>query len=157
MAEIVTHASVDAPIPTVWGILTDFERYPDWNPMVVQMIGEPRVGCRLTLHVRVRGRALELPVRVLIATPGEQLCWGGGVRGLLWVEHYVGLSADGGRTRIVHGERFQGVLGSSLHRMVRLESYEAMNQALIQRALLPAEPGAAAEPGVSADPSGVPR
>lgn len=150
MAEIVTHLHVDAPAAAVWEVLADFERYPDWNPMMVRMIGRPERGAWLRLHVDVRGSIRRLPARVLVADPGEELRWGGGVPGLLWIEHYVCLSPDGDRTRVVHGERFTGLLGPILGRAMRPEIYEAMNQALAQRladrvsaAAAPAPDGAA--------------
>lgn len=133
MSEIETRCTVEAPAQAVWSVLTDFARYPDWNPMMERMIGEPEVGAPLTLHVRIRGRRLVLPAEVRICDPLEHLSWGGGLSVLLGVDHYVRLQASGDRTHVVHGERFTGLLGFGGARVVGTAPYEAMNAALIER------------------------
>ena len=34
MRQISTEIEINAPVETVWSILTDFDKYPDWNPFV---------------------------------------------------------------------------------------------------------------------------
>ena len=53
------HASIDidAPADLVWGIVADFERYPEWNPFIVRATGLQRVGERLDITIRAPGRA----------------------------------------------------------------------------------------------------
>jgi uncharacterized protein YndB with AHSA1/START domain len=53
-----TSVDIDAPIEAVWSVMTDFARYPEWNPFVVaiQLLdGELRQGSTLGLHVRWAG------------------------------------------------------------------------------------------------------
>lgn len=54
---------VAAPAPTVWAVITDLARYPEWNPFVVS--------CRSTL---VPGEAIVMRVRVLpfVAQPQRE-------------------------------------------------------------------------------------
>jgi hypothetical protein len=35
---------IGASADTVWDVLTDFERYPEWNPSLPSIGGEPRPG-----------------------------------------------------------------------------------------------------------------
>ncbi|WP_405512784.1 SRPBCC family protein [Streptomyces canus] len=44
MREISTYVDIDAKPRIVWEVLTDFARYPDWNPYVREVTGEVRVG-----------------------------------------------------------------------------------------------------------------
>jgi uncharacterized protein YndB with AHSA1/START domain len=41
---------VGAPPMTVWAILTDLKRYPDWNPLFREASGQIAVGNRITLR-----------------------------------------------------------------------------------------------------------
>jgi hypothetical protein len=53
--EISTMCEIEAPIETVWEILTDLDGYDDWNPFVVRAIssaGGTSVGSLLDLTVR---------------------------------------------------------------------------------------------------------
>lgn len=78
--------------------------------------------------------------KVLVAEPNTELRWLGRllIPGLFDGEHYFRLSSLGSnRTRLVHGERFSGVLvpfaKSSLESATRA-GFEAMNKALKARA-----------------------
>jgi hypothetical protein len=67
-------ADIDAPIERVHAIMMDFARYREWNPFVVGITGEARVGGILTLDVRFhdgqRSRTRE-QIEVL-TTPGDR-------------------------------------------------------------------------------------
>lgn len=44
---------VAAPADTVWRVLTDFPRYPEWNPFVVACRSSLDPGTSITMRVRV--------------------------------------------------------------------------------------------------------
>ena len=46
--ELNTRVTIDAPVETVWDILTDLEAYAEWNPFISESSGKPEVGQRLT-------------------------------------------------------------------------------------------------------------
>jgi len=54
---------IAAPPPVVWEVLTDFARYPEWNPFVVE--------CRSTLQP---GAAMDMRVK-LLGPPQRQVEW----------------------------------------------------------------------------------
>jgi hypothetical protein len=136
--EIRTEIHIAASAARVWAILTDLAAFPDWNPLVLEGSGELRPGARLRLRIR-SGRELRVRPLVLAARPERELRW----RGELlhpWLfagEHYFLLEPDPKGTRLVHGERFSGVLVGLVGRMLDAHAardFAAMNQALRRRA-----------------------
>jgi hypothetical protein len=68
---------IDAPIETVWQILTDLEGYPRWNPFVVQARSQKSgdtVGAMMTLSVRWRDGSTTTSTEEVIEVhaPGQQ-------------------------------------------------------------------------------------
>jgi len=60
---------IDAPVARVWGILTEFDRYGEWNSFTPRVETTLRIGDPIHLHVRlVGGRLLH---RVEIVTRNE--------------------------------------------------------------------------------------
>lgn len=133
--DIDTSVVIDAPPDEVYAVLTDFERYPEWNPYHIRVVGEPEVGADLEVRVsRPDGKVVDVPhVEVFEAVPGEALVWGGGIEGVFKGEHRFDLAetAEGG-TRLSHTEVFAGAfIGfADLPVEVLTEGYARMNRAL---------------------------
>ena len=71
---VVDEVTVDASAATVWGILTDFERYGDWNPVVTSISGERRLGAELDLALQRPGADVEeLHPEIVIWRPKRKL------------------------------------------------------------------------------------
>lgn len=135
--EVRADIEIDAPVEEVWGALTDFDAYSDWNPFIVSAEGEPRVDAQLTNVLAGGGSTRTFTPTVLVADEERELRWIGrfGVPGIVDGEHYFLLEEIGnGRTRLVQGETFTGALvpfaGGSLD--VK-DNFEAMNTALKER------------------------
>ena len=47
---------IDAPVERVWQILTDVDRYGDWNPFTPRVETSLAIGDPIHLHVRLRGK-----------------------------------------------------------------------------------------------------
>jgi hypothetical protein len=141
MKELTTSIVIDAPAARVWRILTDFPRYPEWNPLIRSITGEPRTGEKLELRMEPRGgRAMTFKPTVLRADPEQELRWLGRLLlpGVFDGEHILRLEPgpDGGVTFLQH-EVFRGllvpVLSSMLDRTTR-PAFQQMNLALKHRA-----------------------
>ena len=50
--QIKTSININASCETIWNILTDFERYPDWNPFIKSILGDVKVGNRVKIKVQ---------------------------------------------------------------------------------------------------------
>ena len=49
MPSISATIDIVAPPDAVWEVLTDYARYPEWNPFIVEMSGDKR-GLSVTLY-----------------------------------------------------------------------------------------------------------
>ena len=140
MFEIVSDIEIDAPPSRVWSALTDFHSFPDWNPFVRHIEGEPRKGQRLRVTIHPPGgKQVTFSPTVVAAHTTWELRWLGHLLfpGLFDGEHYFRIHELGeGRSRFVHGERFTGLLVPFLRKgldtMTRA-GFHAMNSALKAR------------------------
>ena len=137
MQTIATDITIDAPTDAVWAVLTDFERYDEWNPFIIRGAGEARVGAELDLTMKVVGESRFRPT-VQIVEAGRVLEWLGaaGRPGIFDGRHRFELVADGDRTRLMHTEVFSGFLHRPLLAVIGRRTragFEAMNRALADR------------------------
>lgn len=143
-AEIVTEVEIDATPRQVWSLLGNPESYRDWNPFIVSMEGELAAGATLVNRMRPEGGS-EMTFRptVLKAEPERELRWLGRlfVPRLFDGEHYFVLHARDGGTRLVHGERFHGVLLWFIDTNRFRADFKRMNAALKARLENPVQDG----------------
>ncbi len=138
--ELRTEVEIQAPAPVVFRVLTDFARYPEWNPFLTRVEGKLEVGTSLSLDLSLpEGSSYTLAPRLERFEPDAELRWRAQylAAALLEAEHFFQLSAaDSGATRLVHGQNFSGFLlrfaAGSLTLAARGAVY--MNQALKKRA-----------------------
>jgi len=138
---------IRAPLDAVWRILTDFSAYPEWNPHIRQVRGNPRLGGRLTIHSQPpKGRRVVLRPKVVTWSPPTELRWRGTFisRFLFTGEHGFKLEelADT-RVRFHQDETFTGLL-VPIYARLRLprtrEGFHEANEALRERAEADAKP-----------------
>lgn len=141
---IDTDILIDAEPAAVWAALTDRDRYHEWNPFIRRMDGDLSMGSRLTVEIGAPGqRTMRFRPTVTALEPERQLAWVGRlvVRGILDGEHSFTLHpVDGGRrTRLVHSERFSGLLVRVARRMLddTASGFEHFNTALKDRVEAP--------------------
>lgn len=146
MKELHSEIEIDTSAELVWGVLTDFASYPEWNPFVRKISGEPKVGERLEVRLEPPGgRGITLRPTVLKAEPERELRWLGHlwVSGLFDGEHSLSIHPLGeNHVRFVQAETFRGVLlplfARSLDHGTR-RGFEEMNRTLKERAEAPRE------------------
>ncbi len=139
MRKIETTVDIDAPPAAVWDVLATFRSYPEWNPFVREISGEPDLGRRL--HVRLQtpsGRGFSFKPRVTAAEPAQRFAWLGrlGLPGLFDGHHMFELTCSDNGTHLVHREEFRGLLVPFLWRSLDTDTragFEQMNQALKSR------------------------
>ena len=140
---IDTAVDIDADPKTVWQVLTDFSAYPDWNPFIRSIEGEPNQGSRLSVLIQPPGqKPMRFRPLVQAAENSAKLSWIGCLmlRGLLDGRHEFEIHPHGRGTRVLHREFFSGLLVPLFwNRMVQptRAGFEAMNRALKARAETP--------------------
>lgn len=133
--------AIDAPAATVWSILVDLPRYPEWNPFIRRAWGSLDVGG--TVHVRVSPPS-KLPLRfaaeILHRDEDRELHWRGTMGGA-WLgsgDHRFVIEPIGDRrVRFTQTERFEGLLPRLVRPLLAREAragFDAMNRALAARA-----------------------
>ena len=105
---------IDAPAETVWRVLADTARYPEWNPFVLRLDGDLREGGRVAVTIRAPGRKpVTFKAQVHRLDPGRELRWRGRwfVPGVFDGEHALTVEplADG-RARFGTHEVVSGLL-----------------------------------------------
>ena len=68
---------IDAPASLVWEVLTDLERYPQWNPFCPRIESTLKLGDPVHMHISVPGTSETQPVsETLVACePQRLLSW----------------------------------------------------------------------------------
>jgi hypothetical protein len=136
MFEIVTHIEIGGSPAQVWRALTDFPSYPQWNSSIPSIEGFAAKGQRLKVFFRPYGAiGIKFWVEIAVVLQRE-FRWTGHLlfSGIFAGEHYFLITPLApNRVKLVHGERFSGLLSPIVRRLVA-KRYEAvilaMNQAL---------------------------
>ena len=146
MKELRSEIEIAAPAGRVWEILTNFARFPQWNPFIRQVRGNILEGRRLEVTMQPSGaRGMIFKPVILKAETNRELRWKGHllVPGLFDGEHIFTIEPDGSdRVRFVQREIFTGLLVPLLARGLDTDirrGFEEMNQALKVRAEQAAE------------------
>jgi hypothetical protein len=133
---IDTDILIHAPLPRVWDVLTDFARWPEWNPTIRSLSGELRLGAPLVARMHPRnGRPMTFRPKVVALEPGCSFAWRGRLLlpGLFDGRHSFALTAEGTDTRLHHGETFRGLLVPLLPARQFVADFVALNEALKTR------------------------
>jgi hypothetical protein len=132
---------IRAPLDVVWGVLTNFDAYPDWNPHIRRVVGKVDQGARIAINTKPPGgRAIAMRPTVVKWQPPHELRWRSTfLSGRLFTgEHGFRLEPTGpDRVRFVQDETFNGVLVplySSLRLPRTRRGFHETNEALRHRA-----------------------
>lgn len=137
---IVTEIIINAPAERVWEILTNTEKYADWNPFLLKIKGEIKIGNRLENTMKNGNSTIIFKPQVLQVIPENYFEW----LGKLWVSgifdgrHYFRLEKiNSTQIKLTHGEEFSGLLSGYVLKKNGNEirqNFVEMNQALKRRA-----------------------
>jgi hypothetical protein len=140
MKDLHSEVEIQASAERVWQLLTDFERFPEWNPFIRQASGKIQAGERLEVKLQPPGGSpMTFRPTVLKAETDQELRWLGHllIPGLFDGEHHFMIERLGvQRVRFVQGEQFKGLLVPLTAGMLEKtrQGFEEMNRALKERA-----------------------
>jgi hypothetical protein len=141
MSVYQTTFEINASASRVWQVLTDLERYAEWNPQIPSASGRLEVGQRIRLRLALPARpTLDLSAIIEEVQPDRLLTWRGYVVRPSLFEGYRKFAIqpiDGGRSSVTHVEDIHGVFGplfSVLMGAAVAKSQQMLNAALRARA-----------------------
>ncbi len=136
MKRLETRIDTDASPKEVWAVLMDFDSYPEWNPMIVSLKGEAKVGAKLRNTIALKpGRQMSFKPTVVEYDPGRRFGWKGklGPGGLFDGLHRFEVQPSATGATFIHSEEFSGLLPPLLGGVLRAthKAVIAMNEALV--------------------------
>lgn len=110
---------IDAPPTTVWHLLTDVERWPEWTPTMkyVKRRESGPLALDSTADVDVDG-AGKSTLRVTEYTHGRSFTWGSNVRGVRFAAAHI-LEPAGAGSRVTLWVEFTGIMATVFAPMLR--------------------------------------
>jgi len=73
---ITRSVDIEASANVVWSVLTDFERYPEWNPFNVHMESSFQMGAAVHMRVALFATRLQRQTEYITTlVPKEKICW----------------------------------------------------------------------------------
>jgi len=140
MKLIETEIEIAASPERVWSILTDLEKYAEWNPFIKNAKGKVQVGEKLDVLISPpKGKTMAFKPIVKSVIENSEFIWLGRFLfpGIFDGEHIFNIHHDDSGSLLVQKEKFSGILvpmmWSSLDTNTRA-GFELMNQALKERA-----------------------
>ncbi len=132
---IKTEIRIKASPKKVWSVLTDFEKYPDWNPFILSLTGEMVIG----QNIKIVLPDMKFKPTLLVFEKNKELRWIGKLlfKGLFDGEHsFIIEDNKDGTVTFRHEEIFNGILVGPFAKKLdndTREGFEAMNEALKKR------------------------
>jgi len=143
MKQIITEIEIISSPAKVWGILTDFEKYQDWNPFIKQINGSDKEGGKLEVFIESPGgKVMVFKPTIKKVEKNKKLSWLGRalMPGIFDGEHtFEIIEVRENSLKFVQSENYSGLIVPLIWRSIEeniRNGFSAMNQALKQRAEL---------------------
>jgi hypothetical protein len=142
--EIRTEILIRATPAKIWAILTHFDDYQHWNPLIKFIRGPVAVGNKIVVRLEPPGKkGMTFKPKVLAFDSGKSFRWLGHLLfpGLFDGEHLFELvENEDGTTLFIQSEGFNGILVPLFKKMLdnnTTEGFKIMNQRLKEMAEKP--------------------
>lgn len=130
--ELNSEIEINASPETVWNLLTDTSRFPEWNPFIRRLSGELKVGQKLAVFIQPSGaNGMEFRPAVTKVEPNRELRWLGRLilPGLFDGEHIFQIESLGEkRVRFHQREIFSGILVPLLKKSLDADTRRGFNE-----------------------------
>ncbi len=125
----------------IWGILTNFKEYEKWNPFMIKIIGEPKLGAKIEVQIQtIKGKKRTYYPIITKFEINKELRWKGRsiLPGIFDGERiFIIEKSELNKVSFLHEEIFKGLgvrmIGNKLDEDLS-ESFNGMNKALKARA-----------------------
>ena len=139
MKELRTEIEIQATPEKVWQVISELDKYPEWNPFIHHAIGKTKIGEKVDITFKTGSKEMTLHCMVIKVEPNRELRWKYhvGLNTLFSGEHsFVIEPIDANHVRFVDREVFNGLLVPLQAKDIDTNSkhgFEAMDQALKAR------------------------
>ena len=140
MKELRTEIQIKASPDKIWAVLTDFKKYPEWNPMIKSFEGKLAIGEKVTVRLQQPGSsAMTFKPTITLMIPNKTFRWQGHllISGLFDGEHIFEIEdKKNGTSTFIHRENFKGILIPLFKKMIEVntkQGFELMNVELKKR------------------------
>jgi hypothetical protein len=130
--EIKAAILINASPSTVWNILTDFEKYPNWNPFIKSITGNIKIGENFTARIEPpNSKGMTFKPKLLAFEKHKEFRWLGKlfIKGLFDGEHKFELiDNNDGTTTFIQSEKFYGILVPLFKKMLDINTRNGFNE-----------------------------
>jgi hypothetical protein len=140
MKEVYSEIQIKASASVVWGILTDFEKFGEWNPFITEISGKLKEGSELRVFMEPpNSKGMEFKPTLKKVETEKKIQW----LGKVWIpklfdgEHrWIINQIDDNTVLFIQKERFTGIFIPFFTKLLKntKSGFEMMNQNLKQRA-----------------------
>lgn len=137
--EIETSIKINSKADKIWQELTNFDEYKNWNPFIIDIIGELGENKILKIIVKMNDlKTMSFKPKILKCNKKQELRWLGKLlfSGIFDGEHYFLIKENIDETcTFIQGEKFSGVLIPFSKNTIlnTKKSFETMNEKLKKR------------------------
>ena len=132
--EIKTEIIIRTTPEKIWTILTDFEKYPQWNPFITSIKGKVERGKKIQVRIEPpNGKGMTFNPTVLTKDENRELRWLGKFlfSGLFDGEHKFELIENGnGTVTFIQSEKFTGIFVGLFNPEKTQQGFTEMNKKL---------------------------
>jgi hypothetical protein len=118
MKEFTATGTINAKPETIWAILMDASKYPEWDPSAERIEGRIAPGETVKAYTKLSpGRAF--PAKINVFEPNKKMVWSGGMPlGLFKGERTFTLTPKGNAVEFTIREVFSGPLSGLIGRSI---------------------------------------
>jgi hypothetical protein len=119
---------INAPIENVWDILTDVEKYNQWNPLLYMANGKIKQGEIVIIHAKTATKDMRLKCQVTKVEPLRELTWTFSIIHTFLFQgvHTFRLEPGEGGLKFIDREKFTGLLLPTQAKDLRTNGLTAM-------------------------------
>lgn len=140
MKNLQTEIIINASVEKVWSILTNFEKFPEWNPFILSIEGKQELGAQLKVVLNNgKGTSVFKP-KVVTLEKNKTFEWLGSlpIPGLFNGQHRFAIERiSDNQVKFIQSEQFSGLLAGIIMKQIgetTREGFISMNKALKERA-----------------------
>jgi hypothetical protein len=134
---ISTEIVIDTSAENIWKELTNFEKYPEWNPFIRKVSGNIAVGSKIEVTLQTDGNNPIVFTPIIQEINNNRIFqWKGQLLmpGIFTGKHTFQLLAiDKNQTKLIQKEEFNGILVSFFNFDSTIKGFGLMNKSIKER------------------------